>query len=181
MKNIVLVGFMGTGKSVVGRRLAKEFSFRFVDTDTIIEEKAGKKVADIFAEEGEGRFRELEADVVLDIMRGEQLVVSTGGGAVLNQKSLDILCKNGIVVWLTARPGVILKRAQRRFEERPLLKGAVPSEGNNPLLTIERLMKEREPYYKRAAFSVDTSDTGVEGVVSKIKGVIFGDGFKDQP
>ncbi len=159
---------MGTGKSAVGRRLAKDISFRFVDTDRLIEEKSGKKIPDIFSEEGEGKFREREAEVVRDVMRAGELVVSTGGGAVLNKESLDLLCAHGVVVWLTARPGVVLNRVQRRFEQRPLL------QGSDPLSTIEHLMKEREPYYKRAAFSVDTSDMGIEGVVSKIKEKIFG-------
>lgn len=166
----MLIGFMGTGKSAVGRRLSKEVSFRFVDTDRLVEEKAGKKISDIFAEEGETQFRKLESEAVLKVMREEQLVVSTGGGAVLNKDSLDLLCQGGIVVWLTARPEVILRRTQRRFGSRPLLKE------KNPLLKIEHLMREREPYYKRAAFSVDTSDISIEGVVSRIKGNIFGVG-----
>ena len=159
---------MGTGKSAVGKRLAKEISCRFVDTDRLIEEKLGREVADIFAEEGEGRFREWEAEVVREVMREEALIVSTGGGAVLNKESLDLFCDHGTVVWLTARPEVILKRAQRRINERPLLKG------ENPLLTIERLLKEREPYYKRAVFSVDTSDMSIDGVVLKIREAVFG-------
>ncbi|MBI3358027.1 MAG: shikimate kinase [Nitrospirae bacterium] len=168
MKNIVLIGFMGTGKSAVGRRLAKEIFSRFVDTDRLIEEKTGKKVVDIFAEEGERRFRALEAEVIREVMKGERLVVSTGGGAVLNQDNLDLFYQNGTVVWLAARPEIILKRAQRRIGNRPLLRGS------NPLLTIEHLLEQRKPYYKRAAFSVDTSDISIDEVVSQIKEKIFG-------
>ena len=159
---------MGTGKSAVGRRLAKDLAFQFVDTDRVIEEKIGKKIADIFAEDGEGRFRELESEAVRDVMCHNQMVVSTGGGAVLNRDNLDILCQNGIVVWLTSRPEVILKRAQRRISDRPLLKGS------NPLLKIRQLMGEREPYYNRAAFSVDTSDMSIDGVVAEIKEKVLG-------
>jgi shikimate kinase len=174
VKNIILIGFMGTGKSAVGRRLAKEVSYRFVDTDRLIEEKTGKKIADIFLDEGEGRFRELEAEIVREVMKGERLVVSTGGGTVLNQKSLDLLCQHGTAVWLTARPEVILQRTQRRVGKRPLLTASVSGEGDNPLLTIAHLLGEREPYYRHAEFSVDTSDMSISGVVSKIKENIFG-------
>lgn len=163
---------MGTGKSVVGKRLAKDISFRFVDTDRLIEEKTGKKIADIFAEEGEKLFRELEAEAVRSVMSEGHLVVSTGGGAVMNQDNLNLFCQNGIVVWLTSRPEVILKRTQRRIGNRPLLKG------NDPLLKIKQLMGERESYYSqvalRATLSVDTSDMSVESVVSLIKENIFG-------
>ncbi len=159
---------MGTGKSVVGKLLAKDISFRFVDTDRLVEEKAGKKIADIFAEQGEKLFRELEAEVVRSVMSEGGLVVSTGGGAVMNQDNLNLFCQNGIVVWLTSRPEVILKRTQRRIGNRPLLKG------NDPLLKIKQLMGERASYYNRAALSVDTSDISVDSVVSLIKENIFG-------
>ncbi len=159
---------MGTGKSVVGKVLAKEISFRFVDIDRLIEEKAGKKIADIFAEEGEKLFRELEAETVRNVMSEGDLVISTGGGAVMNQDNLNLFCQNGIVVWLTSRPEVILKRTQRRIANRPLLKG------NDPLLKIKQLMGERESYYKRAAFSVDTSDMSIDRVVSLIKENVLG-------
>ena len=159
---------MGTGKSVVGKILAKDISFRFVDTDRLIEEKVGRSVADIFAEDGEKLFRELEAEAVRSVMSQGQLVVSTGGGAVMNQNNLNLFCQNGIVVWLTSRPEVILKRTRRRIGNRPLLKG------DDPLLKIKQLMGERESYYNRAVLSVDTSDMSVDSVVSLIKENIFG-------
>ncbi len=159
---------MGTGKSVVGKLLAREISFRFADTDKLIEEKVGKKIADIFAEEGEGWFRDLEAETVRNIMNEEGLVVSTGGGAVMNEESLNLFCQKGIVVWLTSRPEVILKRTQRRIGNRPLLQ-----EGD-PLQKIKKLMGEREVYYKRAEFFVDTSEMSIDRVISQIKENIFG-------
>ncbi len=164
MKNIVLVGFMGSGKSVVGRRLAKEFSFEFIDTDQWIEEKSGKTISEIFSEEGgERRFRELESEVIFEVAQRERSVISTGGGAVISPSNRTTLCEKGILVWLKARPDLILKRAQKRPGERPLLRGS------DPLGEIKRLLEEREPYYRSATFSIDTSDRTVFQVVSQIK------------
>ncbi len=164
MRNVVLIGFMGTGKSVVGRRLARELSFRFIDTDRWIEEKTGKKISEIFSEEGgERRFRDLESEAVREIVRQEGLVISTGGGALLNRSNQALLSEKGLLVWLKARPDMILKRAQKRPGERPLLKVT------DPLGEIKRLLEEREPYYQSAVFSMDTSDRTISEVVSQIK------------
>ncbi|MEK7286840.1 MAG: shikimate kinase [Nitrospirota bacterium] len=168
VRNVVLIGFMGTGKSAVGRRLAKAVSFRFVDTDQIIEKRVGKKIADLFLEEGEGRFREVEMEVVREVMSGQGVVVSTGGGAVIRQENRDLFSQNGTVVYLTARPDIILDRAGRRPQQRPLL------QGDDPMSTIKRLIDEREPFYRQTAqFSVDTSDLSIEVAVSKIKEMVF--------
>jgi len=164
MRNIVLIGLMGTGKSVIGRRLAQDLHFHFVDTDQLIEEKVGKTVADIFMEEGgEGRFRIWEAEAVLEVVKRDRSVISTGGGVVLNQANLDRLRQYGTMVWLKANPELILKRVQRKPGKRPLLWV------KDPLLSIKSLLKDREPFYQQAAFSVDTSDLGVEEVVSQVK------------
>jgi len=164
MRNIVLIGLMGTGKSVVGRRLAQNLHFNFVDTDLLIEEKVGKTISEIFMEDGgEGRFRAWEAEAVLEVVKRDRSVVSTGGGIVLNQANLDRLGQYGTMVWLKANPELILKRAQKRPGKRPLLVV------EDPLLSIKSLLKDREPFYQQAAFSVDTSDLGVEEVVSRVK------------
>ncbi|MFQ5587867.1 MAG: shikimate kinase [Nitrospiria bacterium] len=152
MKNIVLLGFMGTGKSIIGRRLAVELRYRFVDTDHLIEKMAQKRVPKIFAEDGEAHFRKLESQVVDDVSDWEGYVISTGGGVPLNPGNMTALRKNGIVVALTARPKVILKRVQRRAGERPLLQGP------DPLGNITRLLSEREKYYAGSEIQVDTSD-----------------------
>jgi shikimate kinase len=162
-KSLVLVGFMGTGKSVVGRRLAHLFSLQFVDTDRQIETRLGKTVSQLFSEEGEKRFRELESDAISDSIAQGPQVISTGGGAVLSEGNRTLLSEKGIVVWLTARPERILERVKRRPGERPLLNVG------EPLVEINRLLKEREPYYKIAAISVDTSDLTVPEVVSQIQ------------
>ena len=162
-KNLVLVGFMGTGKSVVGRRLARLFSLPFVDTDRQVETRSGKTVSRIFSEEGEKRFRELESGAIGESVAQGPVVISTGGGAVLSEKNRLLLSEKGIVIWLTARPERILERVLRRPGKRPLL------EGIDPLGEVKRLLKEREPYYRFAVMSVDTSDVTVSEVVSQIR------------
>lgn len=166
MKNIVLLGFMGTGKSAVGRRLATEFHYQFVDTDQVIEEKTHKRIADIFTEQGEEAFRRLESEVVVGLAERTGCVISTGGGIVINSKNLDLLGKNGILVLLRCRPEVIFKRVQKRAGQRPLLQKA------DPLSEIKRLLTEREPFYNRADITLDTSDMKLEDVVQQIKGKV---------
>lgn len=166
MKNIVLLGFMGTGKSVVGRRLATAFHYQFIDTDQVIEEKTHKRIAEIFSEQGEAEFRRLESEVVADLAERTGCVISTGGGIVLNPKNLDLLGKNGILVLLRCRPEVIFKRVQKRAGQRPLLQKA------DPLSEIRRLLAEREPFYQRADITLDTSDIKLEDVVQQIKGKV---------
>jgi len=163
MKNIVLLGFMGTGKSAVGRRLAAEFHYQLVDTDQVIEEKTQKRIAEIFAEQGEAAFRRLESEVVVELAGRTGCVISTGGGIVLNPKNLDLLGANGILVLLRSRPEVIFKRVQKRAGQRPLLQKP------DPLSEIKRLLAEREPFYQRADITLDTSDMKLEDVVQQIK------------
>jgi len=164
MKSIVLIGFMGTGKSVVGRRLAQDLRFNFVDTDILIEKKTGKRISEIFSEEGgEKRFRLLEEEAVRTVVKQGRSVVSTGGGVVLSQANRDILREYGTVVWLKASPELILERVKKKPGTRPLLLK------EDPLLSIKSLLKEREFFYQQAAFSVDTSQLGVEEVVLQVK------------
>ena len=163
MKNIVLLGFMGTGKSAVGRHLATELRYQFVDTDQMVEEKTNKKISEIFAQQGEAQFRAWEAEVVRDVADRDRCVISTGGGIVLNAANLEALSRKGILVSLQARPEVILKRVQKRAGQRPLLQKP------DPLSEIQRLLAEREPFYRRASIMIDTSDMRLEEVVRQIK------------
>ncbi len=162
MKNVVLLGFMGTGKSIIGRRLAVELHYRFVDTDHLIEERVGKRIPQIFLDEGEAHFRSLEQALIAEVSALDAHVISTGGGVALNPLNLDHLEKQGILVCLTARPEVILRRVQRRKGQRPLL--ASP----NPLGKITSLLSEREPAYRRARIKVDTSDLSIKKSVQRI-------------
>jgi len=162
MKNVVLLGFMGTGKSIVGRRLAVELQYRFVDTDSLIEERTGKKIPEIFSQEGEEHFRSLESEVVAEVAGWEGHVISTGGGVPLNPLNLDCLEKQGILVCLITRPEVILRRVKRRSGQRPLLQTP------DPLRKIKALLSERNAAYNRARIRVDTSDIPIKKSVQRI-------------
>lgn len=159
--NIILVGFMGTGKTAVARALARKLKMRYIDLDDIIEADEGRSIKDIFAESGEGRFRYLEKQAAKKISSLDKQVIATGGGVVLDKQNVENLKKNGIMVCLTATPEVIYARVKDQ-SHRPLLKVDKPQE------VIKELLESRRPYYAKADFTIDTSGLTVEQVVNKI-------------
>jgi shikimate kinase len=163
VENVILVGFMGTGKSAVGRMLAKRLKRDFVDLDERIEKDAGCAIPTIFAKEGEAGFRAREAKAVQHAAKLKNSVIATGGGVMLNEANVDALKKAGMLVCLTARPDVILQRTLGSISTRPLLAG------ENPKERIEELLKLREPFYARADISIETSDRTIEAVVDEIQ------------
>lgn len=166
MKNIVLIGFMGSGKTEVGKRLAERLSYTFVDTDRLIEEKRGESVAGIFRGEGEPRFRELEVSIIRDLLIRDLSgvtghVISTGGGIVISSDNIRSLKKIGLLVWLKASPETIYRRV-RSETHRPLLNV------DDPLGEIKRLLTFREQFYSEADISVDTDGLEVDKIVDVI-------------
>jgi shikimate kinase len=141
--NIALVGFMGTGKSTVGQLAASMLHFRFIDTDVMIEDMARKKIADIFAAEGEARFREYERQVVEKLRNIRGAVISTGGGLITRPENLASLKEHALVVCLWCSPETIYKRVGHQTH-RPLL------QVENPLERIRSLLQERAPAYRQA-------------------------------
>lgn len=161
--NIVLIGFMGTGKTSVGKRLAEKLGLEFIELDQIIEGRNGKSIPDIFRDSGEIFFREEEIAAAKEVAVSEHAVIACGGGLVLNKINIDRLKINGIVVCLTASPSAILKRTDKESGARPLLAVEDPEE------TIRELILYRQPYYDRAAdILIDTTDKSIEEVVSVI-------------
>jgi shikimate kinase/3-dehydroquinate synthase len=148
---IVLTGFMGTGKTSVGKELGKKLGYQFIDTDVLIEEREGKAISLIFKEEGEDYFRKIEQTVVKEVSRMNNIVVATGGGVIKNRTNMENLGRRGIVIWLQAEPGIILKRVMLEGGKRPLL------EVEEPLKVIDKLLSERTPLYMQADASVDTN------------------------
>ncbi|HEX7860478.1 MAG TPA: shikimate kinase [Verrucomicrobiae bacterium] len=142
-ENIALIGFMGTGKSTVGQLAAGMLGFRFVDTDEMIERMAGKRITDIFASDGEARFREHERDIVAKLREMTRTVVSTGGGLVTNPENLASLKEHALTVCLWCSAETILKRVGHQTH-RPLLRV------ENPLEKIRALLNERAPAYRQA-------------------------------
>ena len=161
MRNIVLIGFMGTGKSTVGKRLAQSLAWDFVDTDCEIGEITNLSITEIFRRHGETRFRSEERIVVERLSQQEQIVIATGGGTVLNPLNWEALAQNGIVIALHASLEAILSRIGHK-NDRPLLKGSQEE--------IEKLWSERQKCYAQADFTVDTSEKDVDEVVSEILG-----------
>jgi len=166
--NVALIGFMGAGKTVVGEALAKKLNKKFVELDSLIERKAGKSIPEIFQQDGEIAFRELEIEITKEISKGKNLIIACGGGIVLNKINIDRLRNESIIVYLTASPRIILKRIVNDGEERPLLKTS------DKALEIQELLRFRKPFYERAAdIKINTSkldiDSVVEQIISKLK------------
>ncbi|MBA7606680.1 Shikimate kinase [subsurface metagenome] len=163
--NIALIGFMGTGKTAVGQLLAKKLGRKFIELDSLIEQKAGKSIPEIFREDGEIAFRELEIEAAREIARENHCVIACGGGLVLNKINVDRLRENARIVYLTASPQAILKRTSSEKGARPLL--AV----DNPAQTISELIKFRKPFYERAAdITINTSKLDIGAVTERIIG-----------
>ena len=161
--NIALIGFMGTGKTAVGQLLAKKLGSRFFELDLLIEQKAGKSIPDIFQQDGEVAFRELEIEVTKEVSKDKNLVIACGGGIILNKINIDRLRQQSRIVYLTASPGVILKRVANEEGQRPLL------EVDNPTLTIRGMLSFRKPFYERAAdITIDTSRLDIDAVAGQI-------------
>ncbi|MEA3188796.1 MAG: shikimate kinase / 3-dehydroquinate synthase [Chthoniobacter sp.] len=150
-ENIALIGFMGTGKSSVGRLVARKLQWRFADTDQIVEKRAGRSISSIFADDGEPLFREQER-AALEALRDEDgQVIATGGGIVTRAENVQLLREIAFVVWLTADEETIFERVSRNAK-RPLLQTP------NPRETVATLLHERRPFYATAAHcTVDTT------------------------
>jgi shikimate kinase len=161
MKNIVLTGFMGTGKTAVGKTLARKLGYTLIDVDAEIEKEQKTTIANIFKEHGEPKFREIESEVIKKLSEIENAVISTGGGAVLRQENMDNLRKNGVIVCLMASPETILKRTCNN-NDRPLL------QVEDPLQKIKELLEFRKPYYEKADIMIDTNEKSPAEVAEKI-------------
>lgn len=162
--NIVLVGFMGTGKTSVGRRLASQLRMRYVDTDDIVEKDSRRRISDIFAEDGEPAFRDLESEAVRKVSALRDYVISTGGGVVLRDANMTELKRSGIVFCLTATAEEIYKRVGHQTH-RPLLQTP------DPLAKIQEMLTERHVYYAEADHIVRTTGRSFSEIITHIKRV----------
>jgi shikimate kinase len=170
---VVLTGFMASGKSAVGRALAARLGRRFVDSDHEIVLRAGKPIAQIFAQDGEAAFRRLEREVIAALAAApEPAVIATGGGALVDDANYAALSRVATVVCLVARPEVIAKRVLASNVARPkLAKSNLPLEER-----IAQLMGERKAAYARAAITIDTSDLSVGGSAERVLRALEGKG-----
>ena len=159
IRNLALIGFMGTGKSCVGRLVASRLRFDFLDTDMVIEARAGKSISEIFAQAGEAVFRDIEKKVVTELEHRSRTVIATGGGLSANEANLASLKQHALVVCLWASAESIWQRV-RQQSHRPLLQGA------DPLDRIRTLLTQRAPYYRQADVLMNTEMRSVHQVAS---------------
>lgn len=161
MGNIYLVGFMGTGKTSVGKELARSKKWNFIDLDDLIELRQGRSIQDIFSKEGEPYFRRLEKRTLKDVAKEKKFVVACGGGIVIDEENIRIMKETGIIICLSGSPEVILQRT-KKFTHRPLLNV------DDPKKQIELLLKMRSPFYAKADRIIDTSKLSVKETANKI-------------
>lgn len=161
MKNIVLIGFMGTGKTSTGRLLSGRLNRPFIDVDKKIEQETGLAISDIFQLYGEDHFRQLEREIISRVSRYTNAIIATGGGVVLKQENMVRLKSTGIIISLTASLEAILERTSRRGV-RPLLDCEDRAE------RVARLLQERASLYMKADYTIDTSYMSPQQVTEKI-------------
>lgn len=161
IRNLALIGFMGTGKSCVGRLAADVLHFTFLDTDRVVEARAGAAISDIFAQQGEPAFREWERRIVGEVARRTRTVIATGGGLPVGEGNLASLKTHALVVGLWASPETILERV-RLHDHRPLLNQP------EPLETIRQLLAVREPFYRQADVLVSTEMRSLREVAMQV-------------
>ena len=162
-KNIILIGFMGTGKTVIGKKLANKLQMDFIELDKEIEKKARKSIPDIFSQDGEIRFREWEIQLCKETSLKENIVVACGGGVVLNKINIDYFKRKGLIFCLEATPQVIYERTMKEGKEkRPLLNNP------DPMGTIGKLLEFRAPFYNAAADHRIDTNKDIDQIIAEI-------------
>lgn len=161
MQNIILIGFMGTGKTTVGRALASQLGMTQVDMDEAIVQREGRTIAEIFSDAGEAYFRDVESEVLLELVNREKLVITTGGGAVLREANRAIMLQKGLVIALDATEEEIVNRV-KNDPDRPLLAG-------DPRERVRILKQERSGLYQFAPIQIDTTKKSLAHILEEIQ------------
>jgi shikimate kinase/3-dehydroquinate synthase len=168
INNLVITGFSGTGKSLVAKEVARGLNWDFLDTDDEIIKQTGKPIAEIFRQDGEDKFRELEREMIGKACQQRQIVIAIGGGAIVNPQNYELLAKTGLIVCLEAKPETIYERLFREAayspetEVRPLLAN------DNPLERIRQLKASRQPYYANVDWTVHTDNLNISQVAEEV-------------
>ena len=164
MKNIILIGFMGSGKTTIGKIISDKKNMRFIDMDLEIEKMENKKINQIFSENGEKYFREKESSLLKQLCSLKNSVISTGGGIIENEFNIEILKKQPYVIWLDANEDTIENNVKNEIEKRPKLK-----EDDNLKLSIKNLLNKRYDKYKESAnIRVNVNNKNVDQLLSNI-------------
>lgn len=158
-KNIVIIGFMGCGKTTLGKKLSVKLGYEFIDTDKLIEDCSGFTIPELFEQKGEPYFRRLELETVRKISKNQRCVISTGGGIIKNPLNMDLLSHNGIIVYLEATPEHIYRNVGND-KNRPLL------QTDDKMETIRRLMEERKHLYEKYAHLTVDLTGGIVNVIT---------------
>ncbi len=174
-RKIFLSGFMGAGKSRIGRTLRDKTGFTFYDSDRVIEESAGKSISRIFEEDGEEAFREMEKQTIKDLCdRGGTVIVALGGGAVLNEENRRVMREHGYIIYLKSSPEAIYERVKHKTH-RPLLQTSNPGNSKNEILQkINSLMMQREEAYKEADLIIERDGMEAEEIADIIMDFLSG-------
>lgn len=163
---IYLIGFMGSGKTTHGKQIARMMGYDFLDVDQWIVEKEGKSIPEIFAVEGESRFRELETAAIREMKKMQKVVIATGGGLPCHADNMQMLKDSGLTVYLKLSPEALLSRLKVSKTRRPLMEGKTEEE---MYATIRKMLTEREPWYSQADMVIDGLDRVNERVVNAIQ------------
>ena len=162
-KNIFLIGLMGTGKTTVGRQLARKLKMNFYDSDRVIEDRTGVDIPLIFEKEGEAGFRKREVDIIDELTQRQGIILATGGGAVLDAENRNHLINRGTVFYLKSNLNTLIERTSKD-KSRPLLQADEPVE-----IILKRLLEERGPLYEETAdYIIETANNSIHGVIQAI-------------
>jgi len=166
---IYMIGFMGSGKSTAGRKLAQYLNWSFVDLDEMIEKKAGMKISEIFSQKGEESFRLFESEALSETGSASHTVIATGGGAPCFGNNMDFMQAHGLTIYLKLTPGKLKERVARSNDRRPLLQGI---SSDNLEKYISGKLSEREKWYLSAKLIIDCNKTSFHGLCSMVKKLI---------
>ena len=165
MKNIILIGFMGTGKTTIATMTANRLGMRYVSTDSLIEKREKRTINEIFTKDGEEYFRDVESAIIREVCVMNNLVIDTGGGVVLRDENWANMKERGITICLTADEDTIMSRT-KKYKHRPLLNVEDPKQ------KIRSLMAKRAPFYVKADHCIDTGKLTVKQVVDRVVEIV---------
>ncbi len=168
---IFLIGFMGSGKSSMGKEIAHKLNYSFIDIDDFIEKKSGKKIYEIFKDEGEEAFRKIERDCLIETFSNENIVIATGGGTPCFYNNMELINLHGVSVYIKFNVGILASRLKMNVEKRPLLLSF--DKTKDFILHIENLMQKREKFYLRSKIIIEGKNITSKKIITALSGFIL--------
>ncbi len=177
-RNVYLTGFMGAGKSTIGPILANTIGWDYFDIDIEIENNIKRKIVDIFESEGEEYFREIERETIKNLSKGNNLIISLGGGAIAYRDNIDYIKQNGAIIYLKVSSAVVFERLKAKKDRPLLLPGKSENESKQSYINnVDRLIKSREVFYNQADYIISTENISIGKVVDKLANLISNPDF----